>query len=49
MALSVSRLYSVDVRMIIEYGAVGGMKIGRGNRYLETICLSATLSTTHPT
>jgi hypothetical protein len=30
--LSVSRLYGDDDRMINEYGAVGGMKIGRGNR-----------------
>jgi hypothetical protein len=26
------RLYSVGDRMINEYGAVGGMRIGRGNR-----------------
>jgi hypothetical protein len=31
-------------------GAVGGMKIGRGNRSTqEETCPSATLSTTHPT
>jgi hypothetical protein len=29
--LSVSRLCSVDGRMINECGAVGGMRIGRGN------------------
>jgi hypothetical protein len=29
--LSVSGLYSVDDKMINEYGAVGGMRIGRGN------------------
>jgi hypothetical protein len=31
-ALSVSRLYSVDGMMINEYGAIGGMRIGRGIR-----------------
>jgi hypothetical protein len=30
-ALSVLRLYSIGDRMINEYGAVGGMRIGRGN------------------
>jgi hypothetical protein len=30
--LSVLRLYSVDDRMVNEYGAVGGLKVGRGNR-----------------
>jgi hypothetical protein len=30
--LSVSRLNSVDQWMINEYDAVGGMRIGRGNR-----------------
>jgi hypothetical protein len=30
--LSVSRLYSIDDRMIDEHEAVCGMKIGRGNR-----------------
>jgi hypothetical protein len=29
--LSVSRLYSVDNRMINECGTVGGMRIDRGN------------------
>jgi hypothetical protein len=29
--LPVSRLYSTDDWMINEYGAVGGMQIGRGN------------------
>jgi hypothetical protein len=30
--LTVLRLYSVGGKMINEYGAVGGMRIGRGNR-----------------
>jgi hypothetical protein len=30
--LSVSRLYDVDYRLIIESRTVGGIKIGRGNR-----------------
>jgi hypothetical protein len=30
--LSVQRIHSVDDRMINEYGAVCGMRIGRGNR-----------------
>jgi hypothetical protein len=30
--LSVSKLYSVDDVVIDEYGAAGGVKIGRGNR-----------------
>jgi hypothetical protein len=29
--LSVLRLYKLDDRMITECGAVGGMRIGRGN------------------
>jgi hypothetical protein len=29
--LSASRIYSIDDRMINEYGEVGGMRIGRGN------------------
>jgi hypothetical protein len=33
--LPVSRLYSVDIRMINEYGAVGVMPIGKGNEVLE--------------
>jgi hypothetical protein len=32
--LSVSALCSVDDRMINECGAVDGMNIGRGNRYV---------------
>jgi hypothetical protein len=32
MVLSVSKLYSFDDGVIKEYGAVKGMKIGRGNR-----------------
>jgi hypothetical protein len=32
MALSVFRLYSIIDRMINEYGAVGGMRIGGGNQ-----------------
>jgi hypothetical protein len=31
MTLLVLRLYSVSGSVINEYGAVGGMKIGRGN------------------
>jgi hypothetical protein len=31
MALPVSRLYSINDRMINEYGAVDRMRIGRGN------------------
>jgi hypothetical protein len=30
--LSVSRLYSISDRMSNEYGAVGGMRIGRGSQ-----------------
>jgi hypothetical protein len=30
--MTVSRLYNLDDRMINEYGAVDGMRIGRGNR-----------------
>jgi hypothetical protein len=30
--LSVSKLYIVDYTMINEYGAIGGMRIGSGNR-----------------
>jgi hypothetical protein len=29
--LSVLGVYSTDDKMVNEYGAVGGMKIGRGN------------------
>jgi hypothetical protein len=36
MMLLVSILYSVDGRMIIECGAVGGMRTGRANRVLES-------------
>jgi hypothetical protein len=32
MMLFVSRLYSIDNSIINEYGAVGGMRIGKGNR-----------------
>jgi hypothetical protein len=28
----VSKLHSINDRIIIEYGAVGGMRIGRGNQ-----------------
>jgi hypothetical protein len=39
--LSVSRLYSVDDRMINEYGALGGMSTGRGKmKYSEKTCPS---------
>jgi hypothetical protein len=31
ITLLILRLYSVDSRMIDECGAVGGMRIGRGN------------------
>jgi hypothetical protein len=30
-------------------GAVGGMRIGRGNKYSEKTCPNATLLTTNPT
>jgi hypothetical protein len=33
--MSVTRLYIVDDRMIHEYGAVGGMRIGRGIDFLK--------------
>jgi hypothetical protein len=33
--LAVSRLYNVGDRMINEYGAVCGMRIGRGNRSIR--------------
>jgi hypothetical protein len=29
--LSVSRIYNVDYRLIAEYGAFSGMRIGKGN------------------
>jgi hypothetical protein len=32
-----------------ECGAVGGMRIGRGNKYSEITCPNATLPTTNPT
>jgi hypothetical protein len=32
LTLSISELYSVNDRTIDEYGAVGGMRIGRENR-----------------
>jgi hypothetical protein len=32
-----------------ECGAVGGMRIGRGNQYSEKTCPSVSLSTTNPT
>jgi hypothetical protein len=35
--------------MIDKYGAFGGMRIGRGNKYSEETCRSATLSITNPT
>jgi hypothetical protein len=35
MMLSVSRLLSIDDRMINEYGAVGGMRIGKETEVLE--------------
>jgi hypothetical protein len=33
----VSRLYSIHHRIITEYGAVGGMKIGRGTDSKENL------------
>jgi hypothetical protein len=47
--LSASRLYSVDGRMINEYGVVGGMRIGRGSQSTSRAYPSASLSTTNPT
>jgi hypothetical protein len=42
-ALSVSVLYGVDNdKMIVEYGAVGGLQIGRGSRIIWS---SASFST----
>jgi hypothetical protein len=35
--------------MIDEYGAFGGMTIGRETEYSEKSCPSAILSTTNPT
>jgi hypothetical protein len=32
MTLSPSGVYSINNRMIKEYGAVGGIRIGRGNQ-----------------
>jgi hypothetical protein len=32
-----------------DCGAIGGIKIGRGTKYSEKTCSSATLSTTNPT
>jgi hypothetical protein len=46
--MSVLRLSSISERMINEYGAIAGMKIGRGE-YLEKIHPSVTLSTTYST
>jgi hypothetical protein len=43
MTLSVSRLCSVDDKVVYEYGAFGGIEIGREDRR------SASLSTTNPT
>jgi hypothetical protein len=44
------RPYSVDDRMINDYGTVGGMRIGKGNGSTQgKACPSATLSTTNPT
>jgi hypothetical protein len=35
--------------MVNEYGAVGGMRIGRGNKCSEDTCTRSSLSTTNPT
>jgi hypothetical protein len=39
--------YSMNNRMVNEYGAAGGMRISKEN--FRTPCPSATLSTTNPT
>jgi hypothetical protein len=45
----VSRAYSVDDRMINEYGVDGGKRTGRGNKSTrEKTCPSVILSTTDP-
>jgi hypothetical protein len=31
ITLSVLRLYSINYGVTIEYGAIGGMRVGRGN------------------
>jgi hypothetical protein len=36
VGVRVSRPYDADDRMFNEYGAVGGMRIGRGNRSTRT-------------
>jgi hypothetical protein len=41
--LSVLRLYSVDYRMINEFGVVGGMRSGKGNRSTRRKPAPATL------
>jgi hypothetical protein len=50
MMLSILRLYSVNDRMINEYGIVDGMRICGGKlKYFVETYPSATLSTTNPT
>jgi hypothetical protein len=50
MTLSVSRLYSVDVKIINDYDAVGGMKIvTRFRSSRRELALVATSSTKNPT
>jgi hypothetical protein len=47
MFLSFAILYSGDDKVINEYGAVGGMRIGRGNpKCSEKTCPDPTLPTT---
>jgi hypothetical protein len=41
--LPISRLYRVYDRMINEYGAIVGLRIGRGSPSSQEICPSATV------
>jgi hypothetical protein len=50
MTLSVSRLYSIDGRVINEHGSDGGKRKNWQGilKYYEKTCLSATFSATNP-
>jgi hypothetical protein len=47
--LPVAGLYRAYDRMINEYGALCGMKIGREPKYSEKACLGTVFFTTNPT
>jgi hypothetical protein len=44
MMLSVSKLYSLNDKMINEYGAVGGIKVDRWNQSMQRKVLPLPLS-----